>query len=95
MSTSFNPQPDGLSERMNASMEQYVWACLNHQQDDWVRWIPLYEFAANNGTSEWSKCTAFFAVQGTNPQMSWPGEPMKVHDYEGFDADQVQATIQC
>jgi hypothetical protein len=34
---------------MIASMEQYLWVFVNHPQDDWVQWLPLAEFAANNG----------------------------------------------
>jgi hypothetical protein len=37
---------------MNASMVQYIPVFVNQQQDDWVQWLPLAEFAANNGTSE-------------------------------------------
>jgi hypothetical protein len=47
-------------------MEQYLCVFANHQQDDWVQWLPLAEFAANNGVSELTKCTLFFAVQGAD-----------------------------
>ena len=52
MSTAFHPQTDGQTEQMNASMEQYLRVFVSHQQDDWVQWLPLAEFAANNGISE-------------------------------------------
>jgi len=73
LSTAFHLQTDGQTERMNASMEQYLRVFVNYQQDDWVQWLPLAEFAANNGVSETTKCTPFFAVQGTNPRMSFIG----------------------
>jgi transposase InsO family protein len=41
LSTAFHPQPDGQTERMNASMEQYLRIFTSHQQDDWVQWLPL------------------------------------------------------
>ena len=63
MSTAFHLQTDGQTERMNASMEQYLRVFVNHQQDDWVKWLPLAEFAANDGRSETSKCTRCYAVQ--------------------------------
>jgi hypothetical protein len=75
MSTECHPQIDGQIERMNAGMDQYLRVFVNHQWDDWVQWLPLAEFAANNGVSESTKCTPFFAVQGVDPQMSFVGEP--------------------
>jgi hypothetical protein len=62
MSTAFHPQTDGQTDLMNAGMEQYRCVFVNDQQDDWVLWLPLAEFAANNGISESTKCTPFFTV---------------------------------
>jgi len=94
MSTAFHPQTDGQTERMNAGMEQYLRTFINHQQDDWVQWLPLAEFAANNGVSESTKCTPFFAVQGVDPRMSFAGEPTQERDQRRREADQVQAVMQ-
>jgi len=94
MSTAFLPQMDGQTERMNASMEQFLRVFVNHQQDDWVQWLPQAEFAANNGISETTKCTPFFAVQEWNPRMLFAGEPTKEQHYRRLNADQVQATMQ-
>jgi hypothetical protein len=52
---------------MDAGMELYLRVFVNRQQDDWVQWLPLAEFAANNGMSESTKRTPFFAIQGTDP----------------------------
>jgi len=94
MSTAFHPQTDGQTERMNAGMEQYLRVFVNHQQDDWVQWLPLAEFAANNGLSESTKCTPFFAVQGVDPRMSFAGEPTQERDQRRWEADQVQAAME-
>jgi hypothetical protein len=79
---------------MNAGMEQSLRVFVNHQQDDWVQWLPLAEFAANNGVSESTKCTPFFAVHGAHPRMSFVGEPTQERDQRRCEADQVQATMQ-
>jgi hypothetical protein len=50
-------------EWMNARMELYQSVIVNHQQDDRVMWLPMAEFAANNGTSKTAKCTMLFPIQ--------------------------------
>ena len=67
ISTDFDPQTDCQMEQMTASMEHYLWVFVNNQQDDWVKWLPFGEFAANNGTFLSTKCTPFLAVQGADP----------------------------
>jgi len=94
MFTAFHSQMDGQTERMNAGMEQYLWVFVNHQQDDWVQWLPLAEFAANNGMSKTMKCTPFFAVQRVDPRMLFVGEPIQEWDQRRLDANEVQATMQ-
>src|SRR5204863_8578327 len=51
-SSSFHPETDGQTERLNAGVEQYLRAFMNFLQDNWVDWLPLAEFAANNVASE-------------------------------------------
>ncbi|KAH0606496.1 uncharacterized protein H6S33_003330 [Morchella sextelata] len=48
MSTAFHPETDGQTERLNAVMEQYLRGYVSYQQDDWVKWLPMAEFSANN-----------------------------------------------
>jgi len=64
ISTAFHPQMDGQTKRINAAMEQYLRIFFNHQQDDWVQWLPLAEFAANSGISEAAKCSPVFCNSG-------------------------------
>jgi hypothetical protein len=68
MSTPFHPQTDGQTERMNATMEQYLRAYVDYQQDDWYSWLPLAEFAANNQVNESTTLSPFFALYGTDPR---------------------------
>jgi hypothetical protein len=48
MSTAFHPQTDGQTERLNQTIEAFLRAYVNHQQNDWVDLLPLAEFAYNN-----------------------------------------------
>src|SRR5260221_13082008 len=47
-STSYHPQTDGQTERVNQEIEAYLQVFVSHQQDDWADWLPLAEFAYNN-----------------------------------------------
>jgi hypothetical protein len=42
---------------------------MNFQQDDWVNWLPLAEFAANNVISETTGVSPFFANYGFHPRL--------------------------
>jgi len=48
MSTAFHPQTDGQTERLNQMIEAYLRAFVSQEQDDWVRLVPMAEFAYNN-----------------------------------------------
>jgi transposase InsO family protein len=80
MPTAFNLQRDIVTEQMNAAMEQYLQVFVSHLQDDWVQWLPLAEFPANNRMSESTKCTPFIAVQGVDPRMSFAEESTQEQD---------------
>jgi len=68
LSTAFNPQTDGLTERTNAILERYLGAYINYQQDDWCGYLPLAEFAYNNRYQETIMNTPVFANYGINPE---------------------------
>ena len=59
---------DGQTERLNATMEQYLRAYVTHQQDDWSKWLPLEEFSLNNQQSETKQCTPLNANYGLHPR---------------------------
>ena len=68
-SSAFHPETDGQTERINASVEQYLRAFMSFHQDDWVDWLPLAEFAANNVVSETTNVSPFFANYGFHPRL--------------------------
>ena len=71
LSTAFHPETDGQTERINAIMEQYLRGYVNYQQDDWVRYLHLAEFAANNQVSDTLGISPFFANLGFHPRCSF------------------------
>jgi hypothetical protein len=50
-------------------MEQYLQNFLNYQQNDWVHWLPMAEFAANNHTLETTGHSPFYSNYGFHPRM--------------------------
>ncbi len=46
--TAFQPQTDGQTEIQNSTMEAYIRAFVNFEQDEWAGLLPMAEFAYNN-----------------------------------------------
>ena len=57
-SIAIHPQTDGQTERQNQILEQYLKSYVSYQQNDWIWWLPLAEFAYNN---------AIYATTGKSP----------------------------
>jgi len=67
MSTAFHPQTDGQTERLNQTIEAYLWAFVAKEQDDWVSLLPMAEFPYNNSVTTGNGMTPFFANYGFHP----------------------------
>jgi transposase InsO family protein len=87
MSTAFHPQMDGQTEITNAAMEQYLRAYVSYQQDNWVSWLPMAEFAANNLDSETTRLPPFFPNYGNDLKMTITVGPASPNP-EAVDAHQ-------
>src|SRR5258707_13052531 len=48
LSTAFHPQTDGLSERKNQWVEQYLRLATSSQPEDWSTWLPIATAVHNN-----------------------------------------------
>ncbi|SJL16373.1 uncharacterized protein ARMOST_19895 [Armillaria ostoyae] len=69
MSTSFHPQTDGMTERMNRSVGQMFCAGLHPDQKDWYRRVDLTEFAINASVSDTTRFAPFELNGGYMPSM--------------------------
>ena len=89
LSTPYHPETDGQTERVNAILEQYLWAHINYLQDDWEAWLHLAEFATNNHASETNGMSPFFTNYGQDPlwQFDLTGNPGEAP--EEWDARQA------
>ena len=71
LSTAYHPQTDGQTERQNSTMEQYLRAFVNFEQNNWVELLPMAEFAYNNSKHASTQMSPFEAMQGYTPRMSF------------------------
>jgi transposase InsO family protein len=68
MSTAYHPQTDGQTERFNQELEQYLCAFCDYRQDDWVKWLPLTQFAHNSQVTTSTGRSPFDLLYGFTPQ---------------------------
>ena len=79
LSTSFHPQTDGQTERINAVLQQYLRGYVNYQQDNWVELLTMAEFSYNNTISATTGITPFFALYGQHPRYVIKPRPNQKH----------------
>ncbi len=76
MSTSFHPQTDGATERLNRSIGQIFRASIRSDQRDWLIKVPMIEFALNSSMSSTTGFAPFELTSGHMPCMMWkPPDP--------------------
>ena len=69
-SSPFHHQTNGLTERVNSVVEQYLRCFTNFKGSDWENYLYLAEFSYNNALQESSNYSPFFANYGYNPRHS-------------------------
>ncbi len=75
-STAFHPQTDGQTECQNQTLEQYLRAFVNYQQDDWVRWLRMAEFTYNNACHSSLEVSPHYALTGRDAELDVELAPM-------------------
>ncbi len=71
LSTTFHPQTDGQTERQNSTIELYLRAFINWEQDNWARLLLMAEFAYNNAKNVSLDHTPFELNCGYFPRVSF------------------------
>ena len=64
LSTTYHPQTNGQTERLNQDVEQYLRLFISQRQNDWSKWITCAEFAYNNKVHSVTKVSPFYADYG-------------------------------
>ncbi len=71
LSTAFYPQIDGQTKRQNSTMEAYLRAFVNWEQDDWARLLPMAEFAYKNAKNASTGHTPFELNCAYHPKVTF------------------------
>ena len=71
--TAYHPQTDGQMKRVNQIVEDMLRMHVMHQHKKWEDYLPLVEFAYNNGYQEPLKMSPFEVLYGRqcNIPISW------------------------
>ncbi|SOV09074.1 uncharacterized protein UDID_18253 [Ustilago sp. UG-2017a] len=85
LSTTYHPQTDGQTERVNQVVEQYLRMYCNYEQDDWASLLATAAFIYNNTVHNSIGVSPFFACYGWNPK-AHPDIPQRlgVNDPDRF-----------
>jgi hypothetical protein len=67
-STTYHPQTDGQTERVNQEVEQYLRIFVNYHQDNWTDWISLAEFSHNDKVNSSTHYSPFYLNWGRHPR---------------------------
>ena len=71
LSTAFHPQTDGQTKKQNSTIEAYLQAFVNFEQNDWARLLLMAEFAYNNAKNTNTSHTLFELNCGYHPRVSY------------------------
>ncbi|WVZ88557.1 hypothetical protein U9M48_035065 [Paspalum notatum var. saurae] len=68
MSSSYHPQSDGQTERVNQCMETYLRCYVHACPTKWSDWLPLAEYWYNTSYHSAINCSPFEALYGHSPR---------------------------
>jgi hypothetical protein len=71
LSTAFHSETNDQSEIANQEMKRYLRSYCNYQQNDWLNWLSMIEFAFNAITSTFTELFAFMTNYKFESRMSF------------------------
>jgi hypothetical protein len=91
LSTTAHPQTDGLSERKNQWVEQYLRLVTSLEPETWANWLPLATLVHNNRQNATTKVSPSQALLGYEPdEITLPQRPSNSQDVEDRAAAMTQ-----
>lgn len=73
MSSSYHPQTDGQTERVNQCLEMYLRCAVQDAPRTWKSWLPLAELWYNSSFHTALGCSPFKALYGYDPYLGTVG----------------------
>ncbi|KAF8753927.1 hypothetical protein RHS01_06729 [Rhizoctonia solani] len=92
-SLAYHPQSDGQTERVNPTVKHFLRAYSGINQKDWVKWLPMAEFAYNNAVHSSTGKSPFKALYGWEPSLTPSNVPTDVPEADDL-ATQMEAQWQ-
>ena len=92
MSSSFHPQTDGQTERVNQTLETYIRHFVSVRLNDWDTLLSRAEYAHNAAVHSSTGQTPFYLNFGMNPRTS-PGEIIEVHPEPAAFVERWQSAL--
>ncbi|KAF8751589.1 hypothetical protein RHS01_08361 [Rhizoctonia solani] len=89
-SSAYHPQSDRQTERVNPTVEHFLRAYSGTNQRDWVKWLPMAEFAYNNAVHSATGKSPFKALYGWEPSLTPSNVPTDVPEADQL-ATQMEA----
>ncbi|KAF8756171.1 hypothetical protein RHS01_04624 [Rhizoctonia solani] len=77
-------------EHVNPTVEHFLWAYLGVNQKDWVKWLPMAEFAYNNAVHSSTGKSPFKALYRWEPTLTPSNIPTDVPEADDL-AVQMEA----
>ena len=99
LSTAFYLQTDDQTERQNSTMEAYLRAFVNFEQNDWARLLPMAEFAYNNAKNASTGHILFELNCGYHPRVFYeedldPRSKLKTAEKLSSELQNIMAVCQ-
>ncbi|KAF8747621.1 reverse transcriptase [Rhizoctonia solani] len=92
-SSAYHPQSNGQTEWVNPTIKHFLRAYSGMNQKDWVRWLPMAEFAYNNAVHSSTGKTLFRALYGWEPSLTPSNVPTNIPEADNMAA-QMEAQWQ-
>ncbi|QRW25743.1 Retrotransposable element Tf2 protein [Rhizoctonia solani] len=92
-SLAYHPQSNGQTEQVNPTVEHFLQAYSGINQKDWVKWLPMAEFAYNNTVHSSTGKSLFKALYGWEPSLTPSNVPTNVPEADDL-ATQMEAQWQ-
>ena len=70
LTTAYHPQGNSQTKQTNQTIEQYLQYYINYEQNDWVTFLPMAQFAFNNTVHTTTGETPFYVNYGYHPSIT-------------------------